>query len=545
MKKQLYSWILCGITIATMTACGSKSSFPEVTHVPFKASSSDDYGLIGVDGKVLFEDEFKGRPSVVVNGVFAVRDEYEGTVEYFTATSKPKSINGNSYVAGGYCTENLIPVVAAEQGIAFIKKDGEVAFVFKEYEGERIKAVNAYFSDELCLFKTESNKCGYIDTKGNVVIKPNYQYATPFSEGIAVVKEDGDDYHQLINTSGETIAKLKTDISDTDFNPNLYSEGLLFFRGKVYDRKGEIAFRLPSKVNYVLPYRNGYAVFEDAAGKYGLLDKNGEIVIRTKYDVPGLIGDNTVFFYDYNDESKETTCLDFNGNRIFNLDMPAFPIAHNRCVIRDNGEYYFADNTGTPINKENYSYVEVSDFPAPSLFLAYTFDSNFEAIQWVHSDYINTSEAVSSVLNVLNREGAGTIKIGMPVTELRNYYNMGESSNYLHDYWHNFQGVTGSEQLGTNYQVQFTEYIADFSGYNRNAKVQHIFINMDWSRIDASNVAKRIREATISYLDKIGFIYDFHNDDWMNEAWDIYKSSNHNYLIAVNEDGSKLCLEAN
>lgn len=68
---------------------------------------------------------------------------------------------------------------------------------------------------------------------------------------------------------------------------------------------------------------------------------------------------------------------------------------------------------------------------------------------------------------------------------------------------------------------------------------------MDWSRIDASNVAKRIREATISYLDKIGFIYDFHNDDWMNEAWDIYKSSNHNYLIAVNEDGSKLCLEAN
>lgn len=84
MKKQFYQLLLLGGIITATTACKTKSSFPTISHVPFKEVSSDNYGMIGIDGTVLFENEFEQLPSVVVNGVFAVTNEDEN-IEYYTA----------------------------------------------------------------------------------------------------------------------------------------------------------------------------------------------------------------------------------------------------------------------------------------------------------------------------------------------------------------------------------------------------------------------------------------------------------------------------
>ena len=553
MKKQFYQLFLLGAIITATTACKTKSSFPEISHIPFKEVSSDNFGMIGIDGTVLFENEFEYQPSAVVNGIF-IAINGDGNKEYFTAEKTPQPINDGLYVDGGYYTEGVIPVVEAEQGITFIRKNGDVAFTLKEYNGESIVAVNAYFTDGRCLFKTENNKYGYIDTKGKVVIKPTYLYAAPFNEGVAVVGDNSENStneisgatdFKIINTEGKTIAKLKAEKTEDEYIKSyMFSDGLLFFREKVFDKKGELAFRVPAKVDQIFPYYNGHAFFLDENGKYGLIDKKGEITIRAKYKFPGRIIGDRVFFYTDNDK---TECVNFSGERILDFDSPVFPMTKSRSFIFENEEYYFIDKSGNSIDKSSYydlSTPEYSGFYIPhNLFLAFL--DSWDAILWVNSDYLDADAAVTSIFEALNKDGIGYIKLGMPVTELAQYYDMGDCSQYEYDRTHNYQGITGSEGLKSDYHVEFTEPIAYSFGYNHNAKVYHIYINLDYSNIQVrSSKREQIRAATTSYLNGIGFSYVGHIDDWHDEPWDLYRSDLYNYSIAINTDGSILCLEA-
>lgn len=553
MRRFFTKCLLPALLVAVVVSCSDRNSMPEITHLPFKALESGYWGLIGTDGVVLFEDEYENEPSVVVNGIFSVKWD-NGNLSYFTAEERPKSLNEKTYVAGGFCTEDLIPVVEEGQGITFIKKNGEIAFAFDEFDNgykvRRIIAVNSYFSDGLCLFRMEDDRYGYIDTKGRVV-RADYLYASPFNEGIAVVGykiQDECEYDacfEIINTKGESIAKLKVD-GPKDSQKVMYSDGLLYFGGKVFDRKGNIAFRLPSTVDDVGPFYNGHAFFEDKDGNYGLLDNKGEIVVRAQYEEPmGRIEDRAFFCTAH----EKFECLDLKGNQVFQMDDLIIPVSKNRCIVSPTrkNDIYFVDKFGKAIDKNSFAYIDVP-IPTPSLlysglFLTYIYNHNWDCVDWVHSDYYDASNHVASVLNALNKTGVGNISLGMSVVDLRNYYNMGESSQYFYDYWNNFEGKTGTGQLKTTYKVQFTEYIADYSGYNRDAKVSHVFIDFDYDDVMVSNARERIRNAVLDYLEKIGFCYDGHSNNWRDKAWDIYCSEKHDYLIAVSESGLELALE--
>lgn len=552
--KKLYQ-ILLGVALATMTACGSKDSFPEVTHIPYQNASTLYCGLVGVDGTILYKDELEEVPSVVVNGIFSVTESSlwdERTISYYAAEKSPKKINDSEYIDGGFCSENLIPVVEKGHGISFIRKNGEEAFTLNEYslepngETKHIQAVNAYFSDGLCLYKNEDGHYGYINTKGEVVIG-EYTFAQPFSEGLAVVggeigrDSEHDNHFMVINTKGEEVAELNVAFNQAN-TPAIYSEGLLFFGGKVFNRKGEIAFRLSDNIEQIFPFCNGYAIFEDEELDFGLINNKGEIVVRAGVCDNAYIAMDRVYFSD-----DQTVCFNFKGDQVFRTERLIVPVSKNRCVVKSRKDCYFTDYDGKPIDKESYDYINVPLYGiyTPNLFLAYIYNNNANYIQWVKSDYYDADGAVKSVLDALNKNGVGAIQLGMPVVELKEYYNMGDSSRHAYEYWNNFEGESGKGNLKTSYQVQFTEYIADLFEYNPDAKVGHIIINIDHDNVLVTDADERIRQATISYLNQIGFMQVGRNDDWMDEAWDIYKSSNHNYLIAVNTDGSKLCLEAN
>ena len=94
-----------------------------------------------------------------------------------------------------------------------IDKNGKELFVLGTFEGKRIQSVNAYFSDGLMMFVTEEGKCGYINSKGQVVIKPTFDVAFPFNEKVAIVGKNTsgneDMKFSVIDCSGKEIAQLK------------------------------------------------------------------------------------------------------------------------------------------------------------------------------------------------------------------------------------------------------------------------------------------------------------------------------------------------
>ena len=67
------------------------------------------------------------------------------------------------------------------------------------------------FGSLILVKKYQNNKvlCGYIDNNGNEVIKPSYDMAYPFSDGLAVVVQNNK--YQIINTENEVVYTLPKD----------------------------------------------------------------------------------------------------------------------------------------------------------------------------------------------------------------------------------------------------------------------------------------------------------------------------------------------
>lgn len=61
---------------------GINAPFPKVTHLAMQMEKGERWGMIDVDGKVLFANIFNSRPSYAVNGVFRIKE--------FDAKSKSK-----------------------------------------------------------------------------------------------------------------------------------------------------------------------------------------------------------------------------------------------------------------------------------------------------------------------------------------------------------------------------------------------------------------------------------------------------------------------
>ena len=64
----------------------SETGNGDVEYIPFKETIDGQWGMISMDGKVLFKEEFKDEPTVVRDGRFFVRNK-DGFWEMYDATS--------------------------------------------------------------------------------------------------------------------------------------------------------------------------------------------------------------------------------------------------------------------------------------------------------------------------------------------------------------------------------------------------------------------------------------------------------------------------
>jgi hypothetical protein len=131
---------------------------------------------------------------------------------------------------------------------------------------------------------TEGNKWGYINRRGEWVLRPQYEYAADFQDnGYAVVQING--HSGIIDPAGKYVVPPKFD----SISP--YSEGraiVIDEQGfKVLDQDGRII--TGTAYGYIAAYRDGRAVFTPVSGqvgeqRYGYLDLQGTEVIPARYE---------------------------------------------------------------------------------------------------------------------------------------------------------------------------------------------------------------------------------------------------------------------
>lgn len=392
-----------------LAGCGSRAG-SEITHLPFKANEDDRWGMIGVDGKVLFENEFENEPSAVHNGIFFVKNA-DGLYEYYTAEAKPKQINNKAYLAAGAFIEDVAPVVEPEQPISFIHRDGTTAFVLDKYKNDRIVEV-MNFSEGLAAFKTHKERHGYINTSGKVVIEPHYIEVKPFSEGRAIVI-NSDSTITVIDQRGEKQFNLKGKVGDINYGN--YHDGLLVCVddknkdkehpfGTVYflNKKGEKVFSIPPKMvpnEFMHDHVICYQVTDDK-GFAGVMNKEGKIVIRPKYDITALSSVEPYIEKDFicMGDKRKFGLIDFEDNILcpFEFDR-ILPFYDGRHAFARKGDYWqLIDKKGEKLSRTEYSTVST---PA---------NDN----QTLESDWFDAEAFTTELFKKISPTGFGTLKLG-------------------------------------------------------------------------------------------------------------------------------------
>ncbi|NDP22267.1 MAG: WG repeat-containing protein [Paludibacter sp.] len=166
----------------------------------------------------------------------------------------------------------LIPVKSGEKwGYINTKGDYKINPQFQDAQ---------FFRDGIARVLSVDGKVGYISEDGKYIIPVKYKDGTPFQDGLAFVVSDGG-YPTCIDKSGETIFQLKQ--AKLAF---WFSEGLAMFQTSddkfgFVDESGKVVVN--PQFEYARPFNEGYAAVCQNK-KWGFIDMLGKIVINSQFD---------------------------------------------------------------------------------------------------------------------------------------------------------------------------------------------------------------------------------------------------------------------
>ena len=240
------------------------------------------------------------------------------------------------------------------------------------------------FHDGLAWFKDQSSnpwKYGYMNTHGDVVIKPRFSHPADFHDGVACV--DG----MLINTSGGVVAEGFDSFHDSFRARTYVSDGMIRYTGKLpsgdyfsgyLDLKGQPAVTIfKGQINEyysqkqelaepVSDFHDGYAVLkEHKSGRlyptYIIIDKSGTEVYRMKDTPPfrletgTIVGDGKITAQRIDTETGKTVgrALDLRGNVVAEASFDSEAYFSDGVIPggRDRDGFYslLLDETGTAV----------------------------------------------------------------------------------------------------------------------------------------------------------------------------------------------------
>lgn len=350
MKNLIYKSLFILLAICALSSC--KKEDVTFTHFAFKESESDDWGLISCDGKILFADEFKNEPTAVFNGRFFVKNS-DNMWELYTADEKPQQIDGEFEQACSF-TDVVTPVVRkGSKTIEIIDLEGNTVFKFTKAAGKKVVNVCPFF-EGIAVFKTEDECYGCVDTKGNVVIKPNYSsMSQKFYRGriVAVHKKYKDTKKkvEVLDKDGNTICSL--DGTKYECVPVVSSDGSWIIMNDkgcgIMNMKGEITTKPNSmfKEIYALDYNS--IIFNDGE-KCGVMHTDGNTIIRPKYESMFIMAS------DIYGAKKDDKCFLVNeagekiGSNKFKDILTKF--TNGAAIVKtDSHQYSFIDKSGEVI----------------------------------------------------------------------------------------------------------------------------------------------------------------------------------------------------
>lgn len=314
MKTNLFS-ALCAImvlmTATTLASCNnSTSAQPEA--VPVQLDDEESWSLVDFSGEIIAKNAFDNTPSYVYNGTFVVKEE-DGLYVHHISDPK-KALNSEPFLQLTNFASGHAFGVRPGTGILLVNTNGEVIKQLSDDVAVVYVPVPLGSVDILPYHDTDE-KMGYINASGDIAIKAKWDTAMPFSEGLALVRNDNGRI-SCIDTDGEKVFSLR---EGEDAAMSLFLNGWLAVnkddRGHFVDHKGETVMKLSRGTIAIA--RIGDRVLARNSDGWILLEakEDGEKILKGYESITPLGLDGTRFLVRKRSDSK-CRVVDANGEDV-------------------------------------------------------------------------------------------------------------------------------------------------------------------------------------------------------------------------------------
>lgn len=219
-------------------------------------------------------------------------------------------------------------------------------------------------AQELIPFE-QNEKWGFINTRGETVIRPRFDEVQPFSEGLALVRND-DLKYGFIDASGEFVVEPQYYIAFS------FSEGLAAVTKEspgtwgYIDHKG--SFVIPAQFGWAGSFSDGMAEVLTAPDKgkpnvlkTGYIDKTGSLVIEDKYGWSEPFSDGLALIADDKPNAQEyfnrKAFIDKRGRRVTAFFSNAESFSEGLAAVEVDSLWGFIDTTGAVVIPPAYDFV--------------------------------------------------------------------------------------------------------------------------------------------------------------------------------------------
>lgn len=241
--KALIIGLLFPLIGVSCSSGGSEETIVE--YIPVQLSEGGAWTFVNDKGEKIGDQQWDSEPTVTVNGLFAVKTD-KGIDVYKWNDNKAETLDSlTDLLAVGEFREGLMPVTPPMKRIRVVDGKGKVKFELEPIDEKEISSCHYGFYDGALIVTTTDGKNGAIDRKGKVIVKPEYDAMSDFSDGYAFAAK---------------------------YNYDSDSEGVEYF---VLDQKGN-ATKVQGKFGYEEGESCGLPKFEHGSLIISSMDSEGD-----------------------------------------------------------------------------------------------------------------------------------------------------------------------------------------------------------------------------------------------------------------------------
>ncbi len=310
-----------------------------------------DWSIIDADGETIIEEEYDDDDQVshIYGNTYWVKSD--GVYQLYSIDNPRQSLSDEEYTAATVMFRDRCLATRAGQPIEILNAQGElVATLPKDVVMAQRGAANTF------IFRKTDETWGWTDRNGKVIHEGFKQINTGEGTIAAVARKTDTSKWQIYDNRGKQVGELSSSYNIISLNDGFISVQDNNGKALVFNHEGKKLFQV-RKASYILPVygqRERCFVTINDEWEYGLVDGEGNELIRPKYNGMAIPGENMFIVR----KGDDWGIINRNDQKIvpFKYDN-IYTIGDNFLVQKGDNNWRIIDAKGERVGKTSFSNV--------------------------------------------------------------------------------------------------------------------------------------------------------------------------------------------